>query len=275
MSTIKEAVRSRYGAIAEQSVSCCGGGAPQQTISKAVGYSEAEMGAVPEGANLGLGCGNPVALASLSPGQTVLDLGSGAGFDCFLAANKVGPTGKVIGVDMTDQMLDKARANAAKGGYANVEFRKGEIEHLPVADKAVDVIISNCVINLSTDKAQVFSEAFRVLKPGGKAFISDLVLLEPLPESVASSVGAYVGCVGGAMQKDEYLGLIRDAGFSEVKVVQESNYPLEAFSLEALEAGSPLFEEFRKIPAEDLRRAAKAVLSLKLELTKARQAGCC
>ncbi len=187
--------------------SCCGSGSisTAREISKNIGYSDADIDAVPEGANLGLGCGNPVALASLKEGETVLDLGSGAGFDSFLAAERVGTEGKVIGVDMTPDMLDKARENARKGNYKNVEFRLGEIENLPVADNAVDVIISNCVINLAPDKKRVFDEAFRVLKPGGRLMVSDIVLTKELPAALKNSIEAYVGCVAGASKKDDYL----------------------------------------------------------------------
>ncbi|HNQ50418.1 MAG: arsenite methyltransferase [Candidatus Omnitrophica bacterium] len=230
---IKRMVKEGYAKAAKQgscccSSSCCSSTGTARNISKAVGYTDAEMTAVPEGANLGLGCGNPVALASLRPGDTVLDLGSGAGFDAFLAAQKVGTTGRVIGVDMTQEMLDKARSNAAKGGYQNVEFRLGEIEKLPLEDDSVDVIISNCVINLSPDKETVFKEAFRVLKPGGRLMVSDLVLGKELPEAVRNSVEAYVGCVAGAIKKDKYLGFIASAGFRDVKVMSESAYPIDA-----------------------------------------------
>ena len=203
---VKKIVREGYARIARgggsccsSGGSCCGSAGMTESISKKIGYSDEELTSVPEGANLGLGCGNPVALAALKEGDVVLDLGSGAGFDCFLAANKVGSGGKVIGVDMTPDMLEKARENAHKGGYTNVEFRLGEIEHLPVADSHVDVIISNCVINLSPDKPAVFNEAFRVLKPGGRLMVSDIVLLNELPAFIKSSVAAYVGCVSGAM----------------------------------------------------------------------------
>ncbi|MBM3156239.1 MAG: arsenite methyltransferase [Chloroflexi bacterium] len=234
---IKKAVRERYGKIAKQSGSCCaskstccGGASTAETISRSIGYSEEELGSVPEGANLGLGCGNPVALASLKKGETVLDLGSGAGFDCFLAADRVGKKGKVIGVDMTPEMVEKARENARKGGYKNVEFRLGEIENLPVADSSVDVVISNCVINLSTDKKRVFQEAFRALKPGGRLMVSDIVLLKELPDFVKNSVQAYVGCLSGAIMKDAYLKTMRAAGFREVKVLEESVFPIESMA---------------------------------------------
>ncbi len=205
---IRKVVREGYGKIAKQDSSCCAPeksccGSPNsaQNIGRKIGYSEEELKAVPEGANLGLGCGNPIALASLKEGEVVLDLGSGAGFDCFLAANQVGKTGKVIGVDMTAEMLDRARENARKGNYDNVEFRLGEIENLPVGDNQVDVIISSCVINLSPNKKRVFQEAFRVLRPGGSLMVSDIVLLKELPEEIRNSVVAYIGCVAGATRQ--------------------------------------------------------------------------
>jgi SAM-dependent methyltransferase len=206
--------------------SCCGS-SEVEDISKKVGYQDMDLNSVPEGANLGLGCGNPVALASLKEGDVVLDLGSGAGFDAFLAAPIVGSSGKVIGVDMTPEMVEKAKANAVKGGFQNVEFRLGEIEELPVSGSEVDVIISNCVINLSPEKAKVFTEAFRVLKPGGRLMVSDLVLLKPLPEIIRQSVEAYVGCIAGAVMKDEYLAAITEAGFRDLKVLGEDVYPVE------------------------------------------------
>ena len=206
---------------------CCGSGDTTRTISKAIGYTEKEMDSVPDGANLGLGCGNPIALASLIEGETVLDLGSGAGFDCFLAANRVGKSGKIIGVDMTPEMIDKARENAEKGGYQNVEFRLGDIESLPAADNSIDVIISNCVINLSPDKKRVFNEAFRVLKPGGRLMVSDIVLLKELPDFIRKSVAAYVGCISGALMKAEYLDTLTEAGFQEVQVLDEAIFPID------------------------------------------------
>ncbi len=223
---VKEIVRQHYADIAvkEQSCDCnteesgcCNGVDESALVSLGIGYSLDDIKSVPEGANLGLGCGNPVALASLKEGETVLDLGSGAGFDAFLSAQRVGKSGRVIGVDMTEEMLAKARGNAKKGGYKNVEFRKGEIENLPVDDNSIDVIISNCVINLSPDKPQVFKEAFRVLKPGGRLMISDMVLLKELPPRVMKSMVAYASCISGAAMKADYLKMIRDAGFKNVK----------------------------------------------------------
>jgi SAM-dependent methyltransferase len=233
---IRKAVREGYARIAHgESRSCCG---PQTScgcntqvtaaaISKRLGYDEKDMTSVPEGANLGLGCGNPLALAGLKKGETVVDLGSGAGFDCFLAAKAVGPAGQVIGVDMTSEMIEKARQNAEKGEYRNVEFRLGEIENLPVTDNTADIIISNCVINLSPDKPRVFAEAFRILKSGGRLMVSDIVLLKALPAAVQKSVAAYIGCLSGASLKDEYLKEIRAAGFVQVEVQEETSFPFE------------------------------------------------
>jgi arsenite methyltransferase len=204
---------------------CCGNVAGDyREAARRIGYTDAELAALPEGANLGLGCGNPTAFASLKEGETVLDLGSGAGFDVFIAAARVGPKGRVIGVDMTPEMLELARLNALKSGYRNVEFRMGEIENLPVADNAVDCVISNCVINLSPDKNRVFTEAFRVLRPGGRLMVSDLVLLKPLSAKIRKSVQAYIGCVAGAASREDYLSAIRGAGFTEVTVVEETKY---------------------------------------------------
>ncbi len=234
---IRKSVRERYGNIARQGGSCCGpkvsscGCSCQPTqaeaISKAIGYSDEDIASVPDGANLGLGCGNPVAMASLKEGETVIDLGAGAGFDVFLAAKMVGRGGHVIGVDMTPDMVSRARENAEKGGYQNVEFRLGEIENIPAADNTADVIISNCVINLSTDKKRVFREALRVLKPGGRLMISDIVLLRELPEPVKKSVAAYTGCVSGALPKEEYLAAIKEAGFGQVEVLDEQYFDID------------------------------------------------
>jgi len=221
---IKQMVRARYGSIAAGSssdccapASCCGT-SPADAKSSAMGYSAEELAAVPEGANLGLGCGNPQAIAAMKPGEVVIDLGSGAGFDCLLAARRVGAQGRVIGVDMTHEMLAKARDNAAKVGATNVEFRLGELEHLPVADNTADVILSNCVINLVPDKAQVFREAFRVLQSGGRLAISDVVNIAPLSDDLAADPALLCGCVAGAAPAHEIEALLADAGFVDVRV---------------------------------------------------------
>jgi SAM-dependent methyltransferase len=233
---VKKNVREAYGRVAREgssccgssnsccssSDSCCGNAEHNESASKLIGYTDAELAVIPEGADMGLGCGNPVALASLKEGEVVLDLGSGPGMDCFLAAARVGRTGKVIGVDMTPDMLDLARKNAAKGDYSNVEFRMGEIENLPVANNFVDVVISNCVINLSPDKPRVFSEIYRVLRPGGRLMVSDIVLEQELPESVKQSEEAYCSCIAGAALKNDYLKIIRAAKFKNIKIVDQT-----------------------------------------------------
>ena len=228
----RKEVRKGYAKIAKEGLCCgstassCDSSVTYEELSKKIGYTPGELQSVPEGANLSLGCGNPVALASLKEGETVIDLGSGAGIDCFLAAKKVGEKGKVIGVDMTHEMIDKARENARKGNYKNVEFRLGEIENLPVADNTADVIISNCVVNLSPNKKRVFEEAFRALKPGGRLMVSDIVLLKELPEAVKK--GAHpASCVRGAMLKDEYLETIERAGFRDVEMIDEKQHSFE------------------------------------------------
>jgi arsenite methyltransferase len=233
--SIRQQVRTAYAAVANTGSSCCATApapagsccAPSdqsvaELLSRGIGYSADDTAAVPEGANLGLGCGNPQAIAALKPGECVLDLGSGAGFDCFLAARAVGPQGRVIGVDMTPDMVSKARGNAIKyantSGYANVDFRLGEIEHLPVADASIDVIISNCVINLSPDKAQVFRDAFRVLKTGGRLAISDIVLTAELPPEMHAEVALYTGCVAGAALIADLVAMLADAGFNDIRI---------------------------------------------------------
>jgi len=228
---VRESVRQGYGQIAQGQSGCCG--APPDRLAEAIGYTPDELAALPEGANMGLSCGNPTALAELRPGQTVLDLGSGGGFDVFIAAAKVGPTGRSIGVDMTADMVAKARAGLSqfskKTGLTNVEFRLGEIEHLPAADAGVDVVISNCVINLSPDKPQVWREIARVLKPGGKACVSDLALKKPLPEKIRQSVAALISCVGGAVLIDETLRMARQAGLHDV-AVNEKAYDIDVIA---------------------------------------------
>ena len=230
---IRRVVRDTYGRIAKSNAAGCGYGPSSccgevkntsaQAISVKLGYSEEDVTSVPEGSNMGLGCGNPQAIASLQPGETVLDLGSGGGYDCFLAAKAVGDTGHVIGVDMTADMITKARENAEESGFENVEFRLGEIEHLPVADKSVDVIISNCVINLSPEKLDVFREAFRVLKPGGRLAVSDIVATAPLPDKVKEDLELYAGCVAGASQISEIESMLQQAGFTDIRVKPNYN----------------------------------------------------
>jgi len=265
---IRKVVREGYAKIAKQNssccgpaTSCCGSGHPAKDISKSIGYSEEELRSVPEGSNLGLGCGNPVALASLKAGEMVLDLGSGAGFDCFLAASQVGDKGRVIGVDMTPEMLEKARENAKKINSTNVEFRLGEIEHLPLADNSVDVVISNCVINLSPEKRRVFDEAYRVLKPGGRLMVSDIVLLRELPEALKNSIEAYVGCLSGAVLRNEYLGTIKAAGFKDVEVIDEASFPMELLANDP--TAKQLIENL-KVSVQKVEKFASSIMSIKV-----------
>ena len=224
---IRHAVRTNYGKVAQAgnsgccpTSSCCSprGASSADAISVQLGYSNEDVSAVPEGANMGLGCGNPQAIASLKPGEIVLDLGSGGGFDCFLAARAVGEKGKVIGVDMTPEMVSKARENAAKAGFKNVEFRLGEIEHLPVAENSVDVIISNCVINLSPEKHKVFADAFRVLKVGGRLAVSDVVATAELPDEVKNDLALHAGCMAGASLIGEVEAMLRESGFRNIRI---------------------------------------------------------
>ncbi len=215
---VRDSVRQTYAQVAKTAGGCCGKPVVQPISGEALGYSSADLESVPEGAEMGLGCGNPQAIAALKPGETVLDFGSGGGFDCFLAARQMGKTGKVIGVDMTPEMLAKARANTIKGNYSNVEFRLGEIEHLPVADESVDVILSNCVINLSPDKRRVFTEAFRVMKPGGRLAISDVVATAPMSETMKQDLALHACCVAGAVPVAEVEDALRAAGFEQVRV---------------------------------------------------------
>jgi SAM-dependent methyltransferase len=230
-----------------------------RTVSERLGYSQEQLDAVPEGANLGVGCGNPTAIDALGEGDVVVDLGSGAGFDALLAARQVGPSGRVIGVDMTEAMLEKARENAKAAGADNVEFRKGQIEELPIESESVDVIISNCVINLSPEKARVYAEAYRVLRPGGRVMISDVVLDRPLPEAVLGSIDAYIGCVGGASLREEYLDTIRKAGFSEVRVEREGRFG------DSFDFDDPLVREVidrLEISDDEAKSYADAIVSL-------------
>lgn len=275
---IKKTVREGYAKVAKNNTPCCGSSGSessgscdcgpstdQESVSKAIGYSKEELEALPEGADLGLGCGNPTALASIEEGETVIDLGSGAGIDCFLAAKKVGKNGKVIGVDMTPEMLDRARANAKNGNVENVEFRLGEIDNLPVADNTADLIISNCVINLAPDKKRVFEEAFRILKPGGRVMISDIVLLGELPEALKASKEAYVGCISGAIPREEYLQTIKDAGFERVEVVSEATFPVE--DVISSENAQKILKD-TNLTSEEALKAAIKVSSVKVRAYK-------
>jgi arsenite methyltransferase len=272
---IRKMVREEYARAAR--MSCCGTsgsgveerqgnmemncyqGVSLKDVSTGMGYTEDELKGIPQGANLGLGCGNPVVLASVKEGETVLDLGSGAGIDCFLVAHRVGKSGKVIGVDMTPEMVERARENAEKGGYENVEFRLGEIEHVPAGDNTVDAVISNCVINLAPDKERVFKEAYRVLKPGGRMIISDIVLSEELPEHIRNSMKAYAGCIGGAMLKEEYVQLIEKAGFFNVDIQKEIKFPVE-FEVTGLTAQGAV--EKSNVSAEDAKKIVESAVSI-------------
>lgn len=269
--SIRDDVRKKYGAIAsvnsqtlskDAASSCCGGsGVMIENLSKMMGYSNKDLAHTPHQANMGLGCGNPTAIASLKQGETVLDLGSGGGFDCFLAAGEVGESGKVIGVDMTPEMVSLARKNAAEINLKNVEFRLGEIENLPASDNSVNVVISNCVINLSPNKKRVFQEAFRVLTPQGRLMVSDIVLLKELPEKIAGNFEAYAGCLAGAELKDRYLNLIREAGFQQVEIVEETTFPLENLISEstAKELARAL-----DVTTEKLKEIGRSVASVKV-----------
>jgi arsenite methyltransferase len=265
---IQKEVKKKYGQLAKSSGSCCGpvksgccSAAPSaEELSTSVGYSVKDLASIPEGSNLGLGCGNPVALASLRPGETVLDLGSGGGIDCFLAARRVGSEGRVIGVDMTPEMIRLARENAAKSGLKNVEFRQGEIEKLPLDDGLVDAVISNCVINLSVDKEQVFREIYRVLKPGGRMMVSDIVLDGELPAKVKDSVAAYTGCIGGALKRSDYLEAMAKAGFTAVEIVAEDRVPVDLW------ADFP--EEVKTLSREEIKAALGIIASIKVSAKK-------
>jgi len=266
---IHDAVRKTYGRVASASTSCCAptsccGGEPDlRQHAEAIGYDEADIDLAPEGANLGLGCGNPTAMAALRPGEVVLDLGSGAGFDAFQAAAKVGETGRVIGVDMTPEMLALSRRHAQEADLAHrVDFREGQIEALPVDDATADVVLSNCVINLSPDKPQVFREAYRVLKPGGRLAVSDIVLSEPLPEEISGLAEVHAACVGGASVEADYIGAIEAAGFEDVRWTRVSAAPL-------LDLTDPLIQQLAaQLDPEALSRIVGSVWSYQVEVRK-------
>jgi len=278
---VRQKVRTGYGEIAQhgserrEGGKCCCGGPPSQSeqLAKTVGYSAEELAALPDGANMGLSCGNPNALASLQPGEVVLDLGSGGGFDAFIAGRKVGAGGRAIGVDMTAEMLAKARKNIdsyrQQTGLENVEFRLGEIEHLPLADNSVDAVISNCVINLSPDKPQVWREIARVLKPGGRVAVSDLALLKPLPPSVVEMVEALVGCVAGAVLVSETERMVRETGLSEIRLNPKSGY-VDAM----LDWEDPLYQKIiAKLPPG--AKPGEYITSLEVTAKKPGKPNCC
>ena len=257
---VRKKVREGYGKIA-RTQKCCS----RSEVSESIGYNKAELESVPKDADMSLGCGNPVALASLEEGETVVDLGSGGGLDCFLAAKKVGPRGHIIGVDMTPEMLDKARVNCGKGHYKNVEFRLGEIENLPVADNTADVVISNCVINLSPEKQRVFKEAFRVLRSGGRLMISDMVLLKDIPKEVKKNMLAYVGCISGAEMKSAYIQMIEEAGFDKIEIVEETT--LKPHQILSDATALSIMEELN-LNREQAEEIVGSVASLKISAKK-------
>ncbi len=270
---IKQSVVDSYGKLAtaqnnifNKLFACCTPALANE-VGQEIGYSEAELNAVPEGANLGVGCGNPSALASLKEGDTVIDLGSGAGFDSFLVAQQVGESGKAIGVDLSEAMLALANKNAKKGNYANVQFVKGDIEDLPLDSNIADHVISNCVINLSLNKGMVFKEAYRVLKPGGKLAISDVILESELPDFVKNSLAGHVACVAGAEKLDTYLGYVKAAGFKAVKVESKKTFPLE------LMLADPMVQKIAKqmdfdVSSEEAKDIAALVSSITLSAIK-------
>jgi arsenite methyltransferase len=266
---LKTTVRRAYAEIALTGGDCCDGlccgGATATYAAKAVGYSDEELARVPDGSNMGLGCGNPLALASLSEGDVVLDLGSGGGFDCFLAAARVGSTGRAIGVDMTPEMLTLARSNAEQAGYDNVEFRLGELEALPVADATVDLVISNCVINLVPDRASVYAEAFRVLKPGGRIVVSDTIQTAKLPQAFLDTEVAKAACISAEVTREDYLASITDAGFVDVSVDEQAAYPKELGFENALAEG---LKSGHGIPTEVIQLAARSMVSMSVSARK-------
>lgn len=244
---------------------CCDPKEIASDIGKKIGYSEEELKNVPEDANLGIGCGNPTALASIKKGETILDLGSGAGFDCFLAAQQTGETGRVIGVDITPEMVVQAKKNAEKGGYKNVEFKIGEIENLPIENNSIDLIISNCVINLSNQKEQVFKEAFRVTKQNGRMMISDIILLRELPDYVKNSVEGHIACLAGAVRKEDYLEAIQKAGFKNINIDKEAPFPIE------LMLNDPIAEKIvteNNLTEKEIKDIANSIASVSVSAKK-------
>lgn len=265
---MKDVVKKIYGKIAKkEQKSCCGPtccSENNKSVSEKLGYTKEELASIPEGSNMGLGCGNPVALASLKEGETVVDLGSGGGLDVFLAARKVGPRGKAIGIDMTQEMLDKANKNAARSGLKNVEFKLGDIENIPLEDNTADCIISNCVINLAEDKQKVFNEAFRILKPGGRLMVSDMVLLLELPKKLVECPELYAGCIAGALLKDDYIGKIKTAGFSSIEVQKEDPVSVTDY----IGSDKVIGELSKDMSADDLKKIDETVVSVKISARK-------
>lgn len=268
---MKEYVKKAYSDIAKKNNnSCCGKaaapccGTSTSSVSEKIGYTKEELESIPQGANMGLGCGNPVAIASIKEGETVVDLGSGGGIDVFIAAKKVGESGYVIGIDMTQEMIEKAKVNAEKGGIKNVEFKMGEIENIPLKDNIADCIISNCVINLSLDKQKVFNEAFRILKMGGRLMVSDMVLLKDLPEEILKSEKMYAGCIAGALKKEDYLGKIKNAGFKDIDIIKEDSIQL----LEYIGSDKVIEDIIENMTKEEINTINSSVVSIKISARK-------
>ena len=271
---IQKNVKSGYAGIVKRGTKkpflsnffqCCDPKAIASDIGKKIGYSEEDLKNVPEDANLGIGCGNPTALASIKKGETILDLGSGAGFDCFLASRETGETGKVIGVDITPEMVAQAQKNAKKGNYKNVEFKVGEIENLPVESNSIDLIISNCVINLSNQKEQVFKEAFRVAKPNGRIMISDIILLTELPDYVKNSVEGHIACLSGAVKKYDYINAIAKAGFTDIRIDKQAHFPIE------LMLNDPIAEKIvreNNLTEKEITAIANSIASISISAKK-------
>lgn len=265
---MKDFIKKMYGLIAkgkkksccEASASCCSG----TNVSQKIGYSKEELDLIPKYADMGLGCGNPVALASLQEGETVVDLGSGGGIDVFLAAKRVGNKGRVIGIDMTKEMIKKAKKNAKNASFKNVEFKLGDIENMPLVDNIADCVISNCVINLASDKQKVFNEAFRVLKPNGRLMLSDMVLVRDLPEKILKSAEMYTGCISGALKKEDYLSKIKNSGFSDITVVQENTIRL----LDYIGSEKTLSTVIKNMSEDEIDVASNAVVSIKISARK-------
>lgn len=265
---MKDFIKKLYGSIAKgKTKSCCTADwscCTRTDVSETIGYTKEELASMPQGADMGLGCGNPTAFASLKKGETVVDLGSGGGLDVFLAAKRVGESGKAIGIDMTESMIEKAKENAEKGGFKNVEFKLGDIENIPLDDGIADCIISNCVINLAEDKQKVFNEAFRILKPGGRLMVSDMVLVMDLPERILKSAEMYAGCISGALKKEEYLDKIKNAGFENISIIGETPVRL----LDYVGSDAVITEAAKGFSEEEINATSKAVISIKISANK-------